>query len=187
MRPRSAGCWRRRAEMRRWPPATRPISRQARPRSCWMMGLDGSSSAASRNGATASAGRPSLSNWVARASSGATCRGWVGFRGAAREPIVGDAAWRLYRERLGGVQISSFSAPLRPSTRVRNRSSGLGFGPKFAPGPIRFPSSKIRSLREGDGRVREGLEIGQDVGPLVRVLFARERHLRARGHPTSDW
>ena len=44
-----------------------------------MMGLDGSSSAASRNGAIASFGRPALSKRVANASKGATCGGGDGF------------------------------------------------------------------------------------------------------------
>lgn len=58
---------------------TRPASRHARPRSCWMRGLDGSSSAASRKGAIAAAARPALSNSVAHASrdSSSCCRGWA--------------------------------------------------------------------------------------------------------------
>jgi len=45
-----------------------------------MMGLDGCSSAASRNGAIASAGLPAPSNLVAKASSGSTGCSAAGFK-----------------------------------------------------------------------------------------------------------
>ncbi len=56
-----------------------------------MRALDGCRSAASRNGPTASAGRPSFRNWVARASNGVSAAGWscVGLRHDA-ETWVGD-------------------------------------------------------------------------------------------------
>ena len=59
-----------------------------------MMELDGCSSAASRNGAIASAGRPALSNSVANASRAATCCGAAEFGDwDIREPSVEAVAW----------------------------------------------------------------------------------------------
>src|SRR5579863_1074649 len=100
---------------------TRPTSRQARPKSCWIVELNGSSSAASRNGTIASAGRPALSNWVANASRGAICCGAAGLGDwDMRRSTMGDAPGLGHKSFGKGVDQDECGAKLRCYAEERN-------------------------------------------------------------------